>query len=340
MTRSIQARRYAMAFILVMVACVTHSAFAKCTTTNAEGNGDGVAVFPLPATIVVAPDTPVGSVIFEQTGESGEVTIDCSMMSGMITKSEGYITLTSADARDDVLEGVYQTNVPGIGIRAASSTTSVPKYYIDDIITPWHSAGYVQSHYKSTHNYRVSAQIVVTGVVKEGYLDTTRLTSQEKVGGALQGELRFSPASVHIVTVAHTCNLVDKNIFVPLKTINASHFEGSYSDILTDDNFKIALTDCSEGTQVDYQFTSSGSTGVTNGTILSIAEGDHAASGVGIQILDKDNNVLTFDRNYTALSSTRANEAVDIPLKARYVKTGDVKGGKVDSVATFEVFYR
>lgn len=50
--------------------------------------------------------------------------------------------------------------------------------------------------------------------------------------------------------------------------------------------------------------------------------------------------MLSFDQTYTAVSSTSANEVAEIPLKARYAKTGNVKAGKVDAVATFEVFYR
>ena len=79
---------------------------------------------------------------------------------------------------------------------------------------------------------------------------------------------------------------------------------------------------------------------MTDNNILHIAEGEGAASGVGIQILDKNDAVINFDQQYTAINSTSADEIVEIPLKARYVKTGEVKGGKVDSVATFEVFYR
>ena len=73
---------------------------------------------------------------------------------------------------------------------------------------------------------------------------------------------------------------------------------------------------------MDYQFTSAGSTGVTNGNILGIASGDSAAEGVGIQILDQNDTVLQFDRNYTAITGAQDNVPVEIPLKARYVRTG------------------
>jgi len=233
---------------------------------------------------------------------------------------------------------VYKTNVPGIGIRAASSSEQFPDYTEENLTRPWHSVGSIHGYSHYTSVFRAAAQLIVIGDIQEGDLDTSRLTAQDTLGGVVIGEMRFSPTSVHITT--NTCNLVDRNIYVPLKTVNVQDFNGQYSDILTDGSFKIEITDCAAGTKVDYQFTSAGSTGVTNGNILGIAAGDSAAAGVGIQILDKNDTVLQFDQNYTAITSTQDKVPVEIPLKARYVKTGEVKAGKVESVATFEVFYR
>ncbi|MBV8042857.1 MAG: fimbrial protein [Pluralibacter sp.] len=327
--------RIAIPLFSLAVLAAACPAFADCTFT---GGNDGVATFQVPAVIVLDPDTPVGTVVYDGNVESDEVTLHCSGADEQIRK--GYLALTDADAREDVLPGVYKTNVPGIGIRAAASTERFPSYMEEDIVRPWNYVGKRHGSTSATATFRAVAQLVVIGNVQDGYLDTSRLTAQEMLGGTVIGEMRFSPASVHISTNTNTCNLVDKNIYVPLKTVNTQDFNGQYSDILTDSNFKIEITDCAAGTRVDYQFKSAGSTGVTNGNILAIAGGDLAASGVGIQILDKNDAVINFDQEYNAISSASDKEPVDIPLKARYVKTGDVKAGKVDSVATFEVYYR
>jgi hypothetical protein len=62
-------------------------------------------------------------------------------------------------------------------------------------------------------------------------------TYGENVGNEVMAQLLVSPASVHVQT--NTCNLVDKNIYVPLKTVNTADFDGQYSDVLTDGNFKV-----------------------------------------------------------------------------------------------------
>lgn len=320
---------------LLIATVFLHPAYANCTFTG-EGGKDGVVTFQIPPAIVLDPDTPVGTVIYDNNAESGEVRVDCGGADAQIRR--GYLTLTEGDAREDVLPGVYKTNVPGIGIRAASSSEQFPDYTEENLTRPWHSVGSIHGYSHYTSVFRAAAQLIVIGDIQEGYLDTSRLTAQDTLGGVVIGEMRFSPTSVHITT--NTCNLVDRNIYVPLKTVNVQDFNGQYSDILTDGSFKIEITDCAAGTKVDYQFTSAGSTGVTNGNILGIAAGDAAAAGIGIQILDKNDTVLQFDQNYTAIASTQDKVPVEIPLKARYVKTGEVKAGKVDSVATFEVFYR
>ncbi|MDL6338789.1 fimbrial protein [Escherichia coli] len=73
---------------------------------------------------------------------------------------------------------------------------------------------------------------------------------------------------------------------------------------------------------------------------LPIESGSGMAEGVGLQILDSNNNVMVFDTDYTPVQKTTLNQNVTIPLKARYIKMGSVKSGRVNSVATFEVYYR
>lgn len=309
-------------------------AFASCTFTGGGGNG-GVVTFNIPAVIQLEPDVPVGTIIYDASVESGDITQSCDGNSVQVNK--GYLSLSDADAREDILPGVYKTNVAGIGIRVAASTTQSPNYNEEDLIRPSIYVGMIRS-FSTNYNYRAAAQLIVIGQVEEGELNTSLLTSRETYDDDVIGEIRFSPTSVRITT--NTCNLVDKNIYVPLKTVNSQDFSGGYSDILTDDSFKIDITDCSAGTKIDYQFTSTGSTGVTDGNVLKVATGDNAAGGVGIQILDKNNTVLQFDHSYTAITSTQNKVPVEIPLKARYIKTGEVKAGKVDAVATFELFYR
>ncbi|MDO2029021.1 type 1 fimbrial protein, partial [Escherichia coli] len=90
------------------------------------------------------------------------------------------------------------------------------------------------------------------------------------------------------------------NITVPLNDIGTDDFDvNNVSPVVSDDRFKIQIEKCSQDVKVDYRFTSSGSPGVTGNNILNIESGSGMAEGVGLQILDSNNNVMVFDTDYT-----------------------------------------
>lgn len=317
---------------LFVAALGMHSALAECHFTSPDANP--IITLTLPSQIVVEPDAPVGTSLYVGSAVGESHHLDCT---GSTQEREGYLYLTDNDSRD-VLLGVYQTSVPGIGIRVARSNQVVPAFSAENMVTPMHYVGIIRNQVTWDSQYNVKAQLVIIGKVESGTLDTSRLTADFLLDDLLAASLRFSPT--HVRVLVNTCNLASKNINVPLNDISPSAFNGDYSAILTDDSFKIEVSGCTEGTQVDYKFTSSGSTGVTDGNILNIEKNAQAASGVGIQILDSHNNVLNFDQQYTGLASVSDGQIAQIPLKARYVKTGAVRSGRVDAVATFEVYYR
>lgn len=316
----------------LLLGAFTHPAQADCTFKNPDA--DPRIMFTMPAQIIVEPDVAVGTILYSGDVVGTTPGLSCT---GGVQVREGYTSLSDADY-SGVLEGVYKTSVPGIGFRAARATNTTAAFTRSNIITPWHYVGTTGNWDSYDSDYRVAVELVVIGPVQSGTLETSQFNADYQMGSLTVSEIRFTPSRVNVVV--NTCNLVSKNINVLLDTISTGGVSGGYSDVLTDSGFKIEVANCAIGSRIDYQFSSSGSTGVTDGNILNIAKGDNAASGVGIQVLDKDNNVLTFDRDYTGIESAAGQGEEAIPLKARYVKTGTVKGGVVNAVATFEVFYR
>lgn len=322
-------------FVLSVIVICTYikSAWADCAFSNPDANP--MITFTLPAKLVVEPDTAIGTIIYagETAGESHG--LDCN---GSVQLREGYTVLTDADY-SGVLPGVYKTTVPGIGFRAARAENKTAAFTSENIITPWHYIGMTGGSwvtYDST--YHVGVELVVIGTVESGTLDTSKFNADYQMGSLMAAKLRFAPTTVDVRT--NTCNLVSKDINVLMDTVTSGSLSEGLSPVLTDDRFKIEVKNCAAGTHIDYKFTSAGSTGVSEGNILNIASGDGAASGVGIQILNNENQALDFDRDYTGIDGAGGEGVETIPFKARYVKTGTVKGGKVEAVATFEVNYR
>lgn len=309
------------------------TASASCSILN--GKEPSTAVITLPALVVNA-DAEPGTVLYSQESLGDAISVSCTSDGEIKT---GYTFLTASDERtDNSLSRVYQTNVPGIGVRMAW-VKDIQAITPGSLVTPMHT-GSSRTEPKSIYamDSHAEAQFVVTGEVSSGDIDTSQLSADWIYDGVTVARIRVSPTTV--IVQSNSCNLVEKNVLAPLSTIVASELANGVSRTVSDDSFKIQLNNCSAGIQVDYQFTTAGSTGVTDGNILNIATGDHAADGVGIQIMDSNDNVLQFDRNYTAVAQTTQDQSVTIPLKARYIKTGNVKAGQVDAVATFAVYYR
>lgn len=318
--------------VLTMLFSFVRPAEAECWFANPDANPE--ILFTMPAQLVVESDAGVGTILYSGDTTGASHGLSCN---GTTQVREGY-TAISDDDYSGILQGVYKTSVPGIGFRAARSENTTASFTDSNIITPMHYVGSIGNWVTYDSTYHVAVELVVIGQVQNGVLNTSQFNSDYLLGGLTAAKLRFSPSSVNVIV--NTCNLLSKNINVPLDTISTGSFSGAYSDILSSSDFKIEVANCGAGTRVDYKFSSTGSTGVTDGNILNITQGDDAASGVGIQVLDKDNNVLNFDREYTGIESAGGQGTETIPLKARYVKTGTVKGGVVNAVATFEVYYR
>lgn len=322
--------------LLVFYACFNSSAWAGCSITSA-GATPAEVTFTIPP-IVVSSDAEPWTILYSQHLNSAAIKVKCSAKGNIY---QGYTVLSDADlVTNSALEKVYATNIPGIGFRAGWGNNTSSPLSSGNLISPWHLGSSTVNPGDGTYPITLNAgiELVVTGPIGSGLLDTSKLVADWKYDDIVIGQLRFTATSINVQ--ANTCNLAEKNITVPLSSMTTSEFNSNFSDIVSDSRFQIQLEQCAANVQVDYKFTTSGSTGVSNGHTLNIASGSEAAEGVGIQILDSNNSILLFDKDYTAVAKTTENQSVYIPLKARYIKTGAIKGGDVNAVATFEVSYR
>lgn len=95
-----------------------------------------------------------------------------------------------------------------IGIEAEWANTASSSLGVGNLITPMHlgSSKVVNTNYDITVKAKV--QIVVTGPVSSGVIDTSLLQADWLYDNLTIGELRFSPITVNVT--ANTCNLVEK----------------------------------------------------------------------------------------------------------------------------------
>ena len=333
-------RRWLQSAIALAGIVLAQPLWASCSFQNGTTTSKLEIAIP---TLNVPLDAEVGTILYSEQVSAPQQKISCTTNG---TVSQGYSGgISAADYQaSNPLVGVYATGVPGIGIRATWVNGGTATFSGGTYITPLKAVDTVslwQSPYTPTFNALV--EVVVTGKVEPRIMETSKLIADWTYDNLVAAQLRFKATAVNVMTA--TCNVVEKNITVPLRTITASDFfsEGSslVSDIVSDDNFKIQLTECDAGIRVGITLSSSGSSGLIDRNTLKIETGSNAAKGVGIQLFGfYDSRMVAFDQPYIKTTKTVSGQPMDFDFKARYIKTDTIVPGEVRAVATFEISYR
>lgn len=246
---------------------------------------------------------------------------------------------------------VYQTNVPGIGIkvRASSVFGTSTLYTVKSTLT---SFGYVDKaeSTSTTDNitaqlYKVYVQFYVTGPVTPGDIVFNSPMLRAAVGPNDMSENGILTYSNLIITnsipvTVLACETPD--ITVDLKKHDSSDFPriGATSAATS---FNFAIKNCPANlNSVNYTFKpASGITlkGSGDDQYLTL-DGDSTASGVGIQMLYGDGSSIPFNSKteYTGYVASTGGDYT-IPMKARYVRTGTISPGTANSAVEFEMSY-
>ncbi len=267
------------------------------------------------------------------------------------------------------LEGVYTTNIEGIGIISGmTNNEQLAEIGNESRTVPFESFPTEQlKKGEYTIHGRVALSVVIYDVNKLPTAGSYNIplndfetimiygsgnnTSDERVTSL------FSPgdsASITIVNAA--CELPNPNIEVDLGEISPTEINTT-SKILTD--FNIELIKCPREVQVDYKFVNNNVDPGSSGELLLLDDVPGSAQGVGIQILGHDADKSSFfplklnnppgagSTGYTVAAFADPNSPevlrnVSIPLQARYKLLHDhipATPGKVKATAHFEVHY-
>jgi type 1 fimbria pilin len=331
--KSISQRRSAaraLAAIVVLAAGFgAQGAWAACKRTVTSE-----FVFNLDmGTIVINPDLPVGGVIASKTFSrlASDTTVARCTNGGTLR----YDMLLGTPVAG--FSNVYSTDVKGIGIRLRN--------YIDASQTPYYFP-YVQTVsgtrdiviYASSY-YEVEL-IKTDSVTGSGSLNNGQLARSYGDDGKTISSV-FVPANgVTIVTPSCTVDTGSRNIAVQLGKVAKSSFTGIGSTAGAR-LFNIQLN-CSAGSgnnntvylRMDATPDPSGQQGV-----LQVSQTAGAATGVGIQVLDKASAPVKFGED--ALVGASKDGSYILPYTARYYQTApNVTSGQANGVATFTINYK
>jgi type 1 fimbria pilin len=316
--------------------CLASPAVADCIF---KSGSLGTATISLPATLSVPRNTPVGTVVYDSNwATAGPTSIDCI---GTFQGTSGYANPMQ------VVPGysnVYQTTVTGIGIKAGWANWMSGSPTIDSAAllspppaTPPNTDA-VWTPYGPMGRYRV--QLIVTGPVMPGTITLPGLLAQASYGSLTINQLMMAG---NTQIVAPACTVQNTSVTVNMPTVSPTAFPAAGSTA-GQTRFNISLN-CSGPTAIAMTLTDATQPGNT-GSNLSLASGS-SATGVAYQILyngtpmsyGPDSAVAGNLHQFNVGTVTGAS-GIQVPLAARYIRTGTVTPGPANAIATFTMSYQ
>lgn len=235
------------------------------------------------------------------------------------------------------MPNVYTTAVTGVGIRLSRQITGIGQTYYPHVLT-WPNTTTVVFYSPSYFTVELIKIATKTG---NGPLAAGTYTTYSGNGdnkSAITSIL--SGNGITIITPSCTVDSGSKNVVVNFGSISRGSFKGIGSTA-GDRPFNIKLN-CQRGenAQNTILLNMQASADPSNSAgVMQLTQSAGVATGVGIQILDKNNQPVVFGS--AAAVGPSADIQYVVPFTARYYQTtGTVTTGSANGSATFTIEYQ
>lgn len=270
--------------------------------------------------ITVQRDAPVGSVIATATTgayNGGNTIAGCSEAWTFRQELTKWSTLSATG------NGVYDTNVPGVGLRLTSPGGRV--FPFDMAVNP--------NVYITIGGNGNKAELIKTGDITGGTLDTGILA---RASVANQFYIANVTLNGNNTITSESCTVTTPTVNVPMDDHEKSEFSGvgSTTDWV---NFDIGLT-CDVGARINVRIDGAADPSASSQGVMQLDSG--GASGVGIQLHYRpDDATVQYGQERFYWQSVYGDEIVQ--LKARYYQTAQtITPGPANATATFTLTYK
>ncbi|EEJ1823381.1 fimbrial protein [Salmonella enterica] len=310
--------------VLLALWLVSFGAQASCGYAGGvSGEVPGYVSF---GSVVVQRDAAVGSVI--ATASTGAYH-GGNTLAGCTTAWTYHWELSKWGTLSTLGGNIYNTNLPGIGIRLTNTSSGK--------VIP-----YDQSQKSNSYIYinGIKAELIKTGDITSGTLSTGVLARASAV--AASSQLYFANVTLNGSNTVSSaaCSVSTPTVDVPLGQHQKSEFSAPGSTTEWE-AFNIGL-DCDKSARINVQIDATQDPSNVPGVMkLDSATGDLAATGVGVQVyFAPDDSAVQFGQSrYYDTSPNGSAETVQ--LKARYYQTSSaVTAGSANATATFTLSYK
>ncbi|WP_368540808.1 fimbrial protein [Enterobacter soli] len=178
----------------------------------------------------------------------------------------------------------------------------------------------------------LAAAVIMAAGISSAMAATSGATSNTVQGGTV--EFKGAVVDAACAVTADTANQV-----VTLDQVRLATFTGKDSVANQKTPFSIKLADCDTTVSTQASITFDGNAASGEAGVLDNTAGAGSASGVGIQIYDKDGSALDLGTASQAVTLIDGDNTLN--FSADYYQTADTAtAGSVDTTATFNVTYQ
>ncbi|WP_312449532.1 fimbrial protein [Mixta calida] len=272
--------------------------------------------------LLIDPNLPPGSVIGSKiVSLAGAAAQRCSgsisyqsMMTGSWSRPSG------------VLPDVYETGVPGVGVKISDYLFSDRSVPVSETLTPNPNAPLPGFDIQLLF-YRIGD--ITPGSFPGG--EVARFTLPDSSGNAAVAlSLQAASGSVRM----KSCYAKSPNLIVQLGSVNRRTFVGMGSTV-TPTAFNVELI-CQGDLPVNVSFSTASGTSSPEPGIVPIENGEGSASGVAVKVMHRDGSPLRFDTPQPY--HLNGEPEIKIPLLATMTPVGNrITPGKVRATMTFTI---
>ncbi|WP_097477779.1 fimbrial protein [Escherichia coli] len=223
--------------------------------------------------------------------------------------------------------GVYNTNLPGVGLRLSFASTGRVLPY--EISYPYSAGG----TWLSIPGDGIKGELIKTGDITSG-----ALTGSVPARASVVNQFYFANVTLNGTNTvkSEACTVTTPSVDVPMGDHDKSEFSGAGSS--TDwVSFDIGLS-CDVGARINVRIDATADASAGSQGVMLIDSG--GASGVGIQLHYRpDDAAVQYGQERFYWQSVYGDEIVQ--LKARYYQTaGSITPGAANGTATFTLSYK
>lgn len=302
--------------ILLSLLMLSSLASADCHYVNGHSYESILVNF---GTVIVQRDAPVGTVLSEVVpGSFGDDPVYQCTDPNTWTMSAVLGIFQSPSS----IDGVYETNIDGVGIKIVSKAGS-------GFVFPYQGNMTASVTIHPPLFQLIKTKAVGTG---NGNLSSGVLTYYEGADG-----IKFDDYSVgnnNIVSLA--CSIASPTIPAPLGDVSAANFT-SVGHSPKSYDFTVGL-ECDAGANINVSLAGTQSTETSDNSVIGLTPVGGVATGLGVQIL-YNSTPLKLNENIALKESQGGQEL--LPFTARYYQTkSGVTPGSANATATLNITYQ